>query len=110
MEGRLANRACGDASGRWSVDWYTGVRRQESRRSRWATRKSPLLFGGKKAAGPGGRQESRPSCHLASYQDRPVAMSTFSGTCREATPSMFSRISSRTSSISASSASTTSSS
>ena len=55
-------------------------------------------------------QESRRSCHLASYQDRPTAMSTFSGTCREATSSIFSRTSSRTSSISASSTSTTNSS
>ncbi len=36
-------------------------RRQESRLSQWATRKSPLPAGGKKAACPSGRQESRPS-------------------------------------------------
>ena len=47
-------------------------RRQESRLSQWATRKSPLPAGGRKAACPSGRQESCPSQQAARKPPVPV--------------------------------------
>ena len=72
MERRLSCRRLGGWSGDFLVadggEEGTGSppctvrsRRQESRHSRWATRRSPLPVGDRKVAPPSGRQESRPS-------------------------------------------------
>ena len=45
--------------------WATRKSPLPAGRSQWATRKSPLPAGGKKAACPSGRQESRPSQQAA---------------------------------------------